>query len=270
MWRLTCVVLGVLSIYLPAAEDPPPPMALTFTPAVIEAFVSEGCGHCPQVIDLLNHVVGRARAEDAPVYVLSYHVAYWNHLGWQDRFARAVHDERQEEYGRILRQPPRRTPLVVLNGGTVVSRSGLPHIMHLLNNALGVNPVAGIAVTGLAHEDDAVACALVMRGHIDGLRVHLALVERALASEIDAGDNRDQQLIHHSTVRDLARAPVPPAHEADDKARRMTLSLGVPEDADPARLQVVAFLQDPITLRILAAHGRDLVATPSPPPEGSP
>lgn len=265
MLRLMSLMLGALALWLPATEPAPPTMALTFTPAVIEAFVSEGCQHSPAVMEFLNHVVDRARTEDAPVYVLSYHVAYWNHLGWPDRFADEAHDVRQEEYAGILRQPALRTPLVVLNGATVISRAGLPHIMHLLNNTLGVPPVAGIAVTGLDHDDDTVVCTLVMRGRLDDLRTQVALVERELVSEVDAGENRGQRLVHHSTVRDLATAAVVAAStDEDDAARHMSLTLRVPEGADPARLQVVAFLQDPTTLRILAAHGRDLVAPPAP------
>ncbi len=268
--RWLWMIWTMLIVASTVAEDGPP-LALTFTPVVIEAFVSEGCRHSPPVIEVLNHVAARARSEDAPVYVLSYHVEYWNHLGWEDSFAREAHDQRQKAVADILRQPALRTPLVVINGNTLVSRSGLPQIMHLINNALGVEPVAGIAVTDLDHDQETVQVAMVMRGVTTDSRVHVALVERALASQVTGGDNKGQRLVHQGTVRDLVLVPAPePTDDNDDPALRMTTRLDFPQDADPAHLQVVAFLQDPVSLRIFAAHGRDLTPPQAPETESPP
>lgn len=53
--------------------------------AVLELFTSEGCFNCPAAEDLLAHV--QEEAADKPVYVLAYHVDYWNRLGWKDKFS---------------------------------------------------------------------------------------------------------------------------------------------------------------------------------------
>src|SRR5580698_1939376 len=64
-------------------------------PVVLELFTSQGCASCPPADALLGELSG------APgVIGLAWHVDYWNHLGWRDRFARPEWTRRQKEYAR--------------------------------------------------------------------------------------------------------------------------------------------------------------------------
>lgn len=47
--------------------------------AVLELFTSEGCSSCPPADALLARI--QKEAGDKPVYILAYHVDYWNRLG---------------------------------------------------------------------------------------------------------------------------------------------------------------------------------------------
>ena len=49
------------------------------TRAVVELFTSQGCSSCPPA----DAVVGRLSSNPA-VPVLSFHVNYWDDLGWKD------------------------------------------------------------------------------------------------------------------------------------------------------------------------------------------
>jgi len=58
--------------------------------AVIELFTSEGCSSCPPAEAFVGELSRRPG-----VLALSYHVDYWDGLGWRDRFALRESVERQ-------------------------------------------------------------------------------------------------------------------------------------------------------------------------------
>src|SRR5882724_8719091 len=63
--------------------------------AVVELFTSEGCSSCPPadeaVIDISNEYKSN-------VFIIGFHVDYWNSLGWKDAFSNASYTERQKQY----------------------------------------------------------------------------------------------------------------------------------------------------------------------------
>mgnify|MGYP003582413840 CR=1 FL=1 len=82
---------------------------------VLELFTSEGCSSCPPADELLAKV--QRQAGNQPVYVLSYHVDYWDHQGWRDVFSNADYSKRQYDYATKLGTRIY-TPQVVVNGKT--------------------------------------------------------------------------------------------------------------------------------------------------------
>src|ERR1700733_13645315 len=81
--------------------------------AVVELFTSEGCSSCPPA----DKAVAKLLQEHAGnVYVLGYHVDYWDNLGWKDIFSNAAYTQRQKEYAKIFKLSSVYTPQVILNG----------------------------------------------------------------------------------------------------------------------------------------------------------
>src|SRR5215467_15699283 len=66
--------------------------------AVVELFTSEGCSSCPPAD---NAVAKLLKEYNNNVYVLGYHVDYWDNLGWKDAFSNADYTKRQKNYARI-------------------------------------------------------------------------------------------------------------------------------------------------------------------------
>jgi hypothetical protein len=68
--------------------------------AVVELFTSEGCSSCPPADKLLAKI----QEENAgkPVYILAFHVDYWNHQGWRDVFSEKEFTKRQYQYASWL------------------------------------------------------------------------------------------------------------------------------------------------------------------------
>jgi hypothetical protein len=80
-------------------------------PWSVELFTSQGCSSCPPA-DLQ---LGRL-AERPDIVALSFHVDYWDYIGWKDRFASKESTERQRVYARTLRQRYVYTPEMVVDG----------------------------------------------------------------------------------------------------------------------------------------------------------
>lgn len=81
----------------------------TLTP-VIELYTSEGCSSCPPTDQWLSTLKGK------PVVAEAFHVAYWDYIGWKDRFAQATFTNRQKDIAARLHASSIYTPQLVRNG----------------------------------------------------------------------------------------------------------------------------------------------------------
>ncbi len=82
---------------------------------LIELYTSEGCSSCPPAESYLNNLLDHPQLwrEYIP---LAFHVDYWNHLGWRDRFSSASYSARQRAYARYWRSRTVYTPEFFVNG----------------------------------------------------------------------------------------------------------------------------------------------------------
>jgi hypothetical protein len=80
----------------------------TLTP-VVELYTSEGCSSCPPADQWLSTLKGK------PVVAEAFHVAYWDSIGWKDRFAQATFTERQKGIAASNRLNGIYTPQLVRN-----------------------------------------------------------------------------------------------------------------------------------------------------------
>lgn len=78
--------------------------------AVIELFTSQGCSSCPAADQLLNSIIEAAISNGDPVFGLSFHVSYWDYLGWKDPYASSKYNVRQGNYVNKLKAGNAYTP----------------------------------------------------------------------------------------------------------------------------------------------------------------
>ena len=83
--------------------------------AVLELFTSHGCSSCPPADRWLRTLTDHPGLWDE-VVPMSFHVDYWDDLGWPDRFARAAFSERQRTYRRVGASGGVYTPGFFING----------------------------------------------------------------------------------------------------------------------------------------------------------
>lgn len=94
-----------------AAPENAAPQEARRGPVLLELFTSQGCSACPPADKLLASLAGR---ED--LLVLSFHVSYWDHMGWADPFAIPASTRRQRGYARTMRSRSIYTPQMVVQG----------------------------------------------------------------------------------------------------------------------------------------------------------
>src|SRR5688572_4445559 len=80
-------------------------------PVVLELFTSQGCSSCPRADALLRHLA----ADDPSILPLSFHVHYWDRLGWKDPFSSAESTARQQAY-RDMHNGRMYTPQLIVEG----------------------------------------------------------------------------------------------------------------------------------------------------------
>ncbi len=97
---------------------------------VIELFTSQGCSSCPPSDAFLGELSKRP-----DIVALSYHVDYWDYIGWQDPFATPEFTERQRGYSRSLRQRYVYTPEMVVHGRGHASGIDRSDIYGLISEA---------------------------------------------------------------------------------------------------------------------------------------
>lgn len=93
-----------------------------YTPkAVVEMFTSQGCSSCPPADKIM---AGYSKNKD--ILSLSWHVDYWNYLGWKDTFSKVQFTDRQRRYANSLKERQIYTPQAIVNGRdhAVGSRKG--------------------------------------------------------------------------------------------------------------------------------------------------
>lgn len=95
---------GFVQRSMPRAE-------ITTSPVLVELFTSQGCSSCPPADTLLAELAARP-----DVMTLTWHVDYWDYLGWPDGFARPEFTQRQKAYARVTGERALYTPQIVVGG----------------------------------------------------------------------------------------------------------------------------------------------------------
>jgi hypothetical protein len=230
------------------------------TPVLLELFTSQGCSSCPTAEDLLSRIGFDAGLRES-VVPLAYHVDYWDRLGWRDPFSDRAWSLRQVRYQRAFRVAGGvYTPQLVVNGQAELNGTHAKRVLGEIASAARRPVAARIEVT--ARLSDARRPALTVDvtatvlDDVDArrLELRLALFENGLVTAVGQGENGGRTLRNDFVVRRLETAFALPATRGALGQRRLTLKLE--RDWKPEHLGVAAFLQDPNSLRVVAAVAR--------------
>ncbi len=167
-------------------------------PWAIELFTSQGCNSCPPADAFLGKL---ARRPD--IVALSYHVDYWDYIGWKDPFASRDTTERQRAYARVLKQRYVYTPEMVVDGiGHDTGREPGP-IEALLAKAQALSPKRATPELSRAVGGPLsirLAAFALQDGPAD---VTLAIYDRRNSTPVASGENQGRTLENFNIVRHL-------------------------------------------------------------------
>lgn len=171
--------------------------------ALVELFTSEGCSSCPPADDLVAKV--QKEIGDKPVYILAYHVDYWNRLGWKDVFSSADYSKRQNEYARWLKLSQVYTPQIVVNGKKEFVGSQEGALRNAIKSSLleSGDVQLNLAVTRNANNTALVQYKVEGNTGNSNNVISLALVQKQAVIKVERGENGGRTLAHAQIVRNL-------------------------------------------------------------------
>lgn len=166
------------------------------TPVLVELYTSQGCNSCPPA-DLL---LGRLAAQPG-IIALSFHVDYWNYLGWADPFSSRAATDRQKEYGMALRKYGVYTPQTIVQGSRGEIGSDASAIQAAIAEARQRNFPVAVTIEKLpGRKLRAVAQAAAAA---KGADIVLILFDRRHSTKILRGENEGKTLTYHNVVREF-------------------------------------------------------------------
>lgn len=219
--------------------------------ALLELFTSEGCSSCPPADALLAELTREAARQRRPVYTLSFHVDYWDGLGWRDPFSRPEASSRQRAYAAALPDQRVYTPELVINGRDAFVGSDRARALRGIREALGKPPVASFVKLHARAERDHVRVQFQLAGERPARAVlNLAIVQARATSKVTRGENLGSELHHVNVVR--AFRSLSAEQLASGEA-----SLPLPAALDGGAV-LIAYLQDLPSMAILGARSAEL------------
>lgn len=170
--------------------------------AVMELFVSEGCGLCPPA-ERWAEQMPKLGLEQDKLIVLGFHVDYLNEKkGWIDRFATRRFTERQQQITRINLYQTVFTPGVFIGGE--ILHNWQDHGVDAIRYINGHDAEADISLD-VKLQADTLLIQTQVRVHDEPnkqqAKLYLALIEDNIISEIHGGDNIGAVFNHQDLVR---------------------------------------------------------------------
>ncbi|MEP2238612.1 MAG: DUF1223 domain-containing protein [Maribacter sp.] len=164
---------------------------------VLELFTSQGCSSCPPADDLLQEVKIKYPEN---VFVLSYHVDYWNYIGWTDPFSNKEFTEKQSSYNRKFGYRGNYTPELVVNGKEHLVGSNRGKVINAINKYSAVKSENQFIVQNLNRGIDKVNFDYTIVGDTSGKTVRAVLVLNERTTQVKRGENRQRILVNSNIV----------------------------------------------------------------------
>jgi hypothetical protein len=171
------------------------------SPSLVELYTSESCSSCPPAEKWLNSLKtsGTLWKDYVPV---EFHVDYWNHLHWKDKYSSPEFSTRQREYHRKIRGGVY-TPQVIANGRNVRNWRG---------KSLRKQPTRKLSNGSLTSKVDFksgkvnIQFAPGKKTKVGGNHYcNFALMSGGIETKVRSGENEGRSLKHEFVVRNFKK-----------------------------------------------------------------
>lgn len=214
--------------------------------AVVELFTSQGCSSCPPADAALRQIATVAGDNELPVYVLSFHVDYWNRLGWTDPYSDAAYSARQRAYASASGSKRVYTPQMIVSGKTEFLGSDKSKAHEAITKALGRRALSQVSLKlSKSSDSGGLGVQYEVEGTREGRLLNVAIVETPSANKVDRGENGGRTLQHVNVVRAFETVRL--------EGATGQVELELPKEFDLKRAEIIAYVQDPKSLAITGA-----------------
>lgn len=212
--------------------------------ALLELYTSEGCSSCPPADELIGRIQNEYKDEN--VYILAYHVDYWDRQGWKDIFSDADFTKRQYEYSTFLGKEQIYTPQVIVNGKADYIGSQETIVRNAIKSALSQPAVTDLSLEANQNNNN-LNINYAVEGASKNSSLLIAIVQKHANSNVKRGENANRVLSHYQIVHHLQTVDLV-------KEKKGTASIHLPKNFDTKEFEIIGFVQDMKTGSILGVN----------------
>lgn len=205
------------------------------TAVVLQLFTSQGCSSCPRADDFLETIKKEYATEN--VFVLSYHVDYWNYLGWKDPFSKPEYTNLQYKYGKKFNSNRVYTPQLIVNGKEHFVGSSKRKITKSITNNLKLESTNGLFFENITKEFNKISFDYKVSGKIASKKLQIALVLENEITKVKRGENTNRTISNSNIV----------IHTLTKSITNLSgnLTIKVPENyKNKENLTIIGFIED--------------------------
>ena len=166
--------------------------------AVVQLFTSQGCSSRPPADVLLSQIKEDFNNEN--VVTLSYHVDYWNRLGWKDPYSDAMFSELQYQYNTAFGNRRVYTPQAIINGKEYYVGSRKQALYDAINKQLQTSSSNGLRIQSKDSGNDAVTFQYTIEGPLQDRTLHFSVALDQQTTAVKRGENRGEKLTNSNIV----------------------------------------------------------------------
>ncbi len=169
--------------------------------ALLELYTSEGCSSCPPAEKWLNSLVIEANHE-LDMLALTFHVDYWDYIGWKDIYAKPDFTRRQRYLASINQQNTIYTPEFFVNKVEARGTTGVVEKIQASNK----KPSTVKLLLHLQQQDNKIELKLDSQFNPESqFSVQFIVFENNITQKIKRGENAGSKMTHQRVVRYLSR-----------------------------------------------------------------
>lgn len=202
--------------------------------AVLELFTSEGCSSCPPADELMRKIQNEYQNNN--LYVLAYHIDYWDKQGWKDIFSDAEYTNRQYAYAKWLKKAPIYTPQVIINGKSEYIASQETVVRNAIIKALSKPAITEISLNSIQNRNS-LETSYIVTGAPKNSNLLIAIVQKSAKNKVKKGENGGRILSHYQIVRHL--------HSIDlNKTTKGNTNINLPKEFNFTDFEVIGLVQE--------------------------
>ena len=233
-----------------AISLPHEPAANSFV--VLELFTSQGCSSCPSADEQIRKITNMARDKNLPIFTMSFHVDYWDHLGWKDCYSDQKFTARQYQYGRVFAKRNIYTPQMVVNGVHEFVGSDGAECERLIAASLKEKQVRGIEFSvNYSISEYELNISYDVEENFNGY-VNIALVQNESEISIKNGENSGRNITYSNIVRSFQQI------DCREKSNG-EIQIDIPKDLTADNFSITVYLQNKIDMKIIGAKKAALI-----------